>query len=316
MGLLHKHISAWCISSMLLPGCLIPSRYFMRKNVFILQPHARPREALTALAPQHPSVTVWIHGTRFFYHRFYQQGIPYHEGLLKTEGATLPYKLKTIGTTLCKTDPTRFNPSHFYIFGWSGKLCFIEREKAAANLYRELSDLVKSYEQTHNYTPYIRIIAHSHGGNVALNLALQPQEPSLIIDELILLACPVQEKTKYLVENPMFKKIYALSSALDIIQIIDPQGMYKHRGKPNTFFSKRNFPHREGLAQMKVKVDRRAITHFEFTQRPFLRLLPNILTGIDIWHNDIMYKEDPNKIHKVLCVYTKKPKSKTAVITL
>lgn len=316
MKLTTKHICVWCITLMLLPGCLIPSRYFMRQNLFILQPGVHPREIQTSYAPQTPIINVWIHGTRFFYHRLYQQGIPYHEGLLRTEEAILPHKLQIIGSTLCKADPIEFNISEFYIFGWSGKLCFLERELAAKKLYLELTDLIKSYEKTYHCKPRLRILAHSHGGNVALNLALQANDANLVVDELILLACPVQGKNKHLVENSLFKKIYALYSALDIVQIIDPQGIYKHRGASNTFFSKRLFPHREGLTQMKVKVDRRAITHFEFTQSPFLNLLPNILTGIDLWQKNITYIEDPNKMHKVLCVYTKKPKSKSPFITV
>lgn len=307
---------AWCITLILLPGCLIPARYFMRQNLFILRPDIHPKVIQTSRAPQNPPITIWIHGTRFFYHRLYQQGTPYHEGLLCLEEAALPHKLKILGSTLCEADPNRFNAEHFYIFGWSGKLCFIERELAAKNLYQELMHLIESYKKKYNCAPHIRIIAHSHGGNVALNLALQANDTNLSVSELILLACPVQEKTKHLVENPMFKKIYALYSALDIVQIIDPQGMYKHRGKANTFFSKRNFPHRERLTQIKIKVDRRAITHFEFTQSLFLRLLPNILTGIDLWHENIIYKEDPNKMHKVLCVYTKDPKRKSAILTV
>lgn len=316
MKLIRKHMCAWCISLMMLPGCLIPSRYFMRKNIFIAQPSAQQRCKKTSFAQTVPTVTVWVHGTRLFSRWLHQQDMLFREGLMLARNSALPYKLKLIATTLNKADPERFDPAHFYIFGWSGKLCFLERENTATKLYQELVDLVHSYEQTYNCTPRIRIIAHSHGGNVALNLALQQNNTPLIIDELILLACPVQEKTKLLVEHPMFNKIYALYSALDIIQIIDPQGMYKHRGKSGTFFSKRNFPHRAGLAQMKVKVDRRAITHFEFSQSSFLSLLPSILTGIDTWHTDICYKEDPNKINKVLCVYTKKPLPKTAVLTI
>lgn len=306
----------WCILLILLPGCLIPSRYFMRQNLFIINPNTHSRKIQTSYTQKNPHITIWIHGTRFFYHRLYQQGIPYHEGLLCTKGATLPHRLKIIGSTLCKADPHRFNAEHFYIFGWSGKLCFIERESAAKRLHEELIHLIETYKQTYNCTPHVRIIAHSHGGNVALNLALQECNAKLSVDELILLACPVQEKTKDLVKSPIFKKIYALYSALDIVQILDPQGMYKHRGRANTFFSKRNFPHREDLAQMKIKVDRRAITHFEFTQSPFLCLLPQVLTGIDHWHKNIKYHDDPDKMHKVLCVYTTKTNTKTAAISV
>ena len=315
MKLLYKHMCWWCASLMLFPGCLIPSRYFMRQNIFIVQPSARVRNAQTSFSNERRTITIWIHGTRLFFNRLYQEGLPQHEGLGLAQNLALPHRLKVVAPTLHKADPERFDLAHFYIYGWSGKLCFIEREKAAQRLHNELANLVQTYEQTYGSKPFVRIIAHSHGGNVALNLALQSNS-TLTIDELILLACPVQEHTQHLANNHQFKKIYALYSALDIVQILDPQGMYKHRSKPDAFFSKRNFAHRDGLAQMKVKVDRRAITHFEFTQSSFLNLLPSILTGIDTWHSTICYKEDPNKMSKVLCVYTKKPLPKSSIISI
>lgn len=296
--MIAKHICAWCILLVVLPGCLIPSRYFMRKNIFIAPAPHRTHEA-TYTHTDAPTVTIWIHGTRLFSRALYQEDIPYHEGLEPAESAAIPPRLKHIGTAL--------GTLHLYIFGWSGKLCFIEREKAAARLYQELITLVHEYQTKTGTTPRLRIIAHSHGGNVALNLGLCCTDPKLSIDELILLACPVQDKTKEFVDHPLFKKIYALYSALDIIQIIDPQGIYAHRGRAKTFFSKRNFDHRPHVAQMKIKINRRAITHGEFSKLPFLNLLPGILTGIKTWQETISYSQDPNKTHRVLCVYTHKP---------
>lgn len=308
----YMHICIWALLGTFLPGCLIPNRYFMRRNIFIKQP-CELRIEQTHYAGEKPIITVWVHGTRFFYHRLYQDNIP-HLGLVRARDVVLSARLKSIGPTLAHADGKRFKSDHFYLFGWSGKLCFVERELAAQHLHEELKHLIDEYTKIYNCTPYLRIIAHSHGGNVALNLAQYEDQPT--IDELILLACPVQEKTKNLIKNPVFKKAYALYSAMDIVQIIDPQGMYKDRGKAETFFSKRHFPHREQLAQVKIKIDRRAITHFEFTQPPFLRLLPKILTGIDQWHDTISYPENPEKMHKVLCVYTKTPRTKIPAVAV
>jgi len=55
--------------------------------------------------------------------------------------------------------------------------------------------------------PKVTLISHSHGGNVALNLAaIAEKESPLSIERLILLACPVQQETAALVDAPMFKK--------------------------------------------------------------------------------------------------------------
>jgi pimeloyl-ACP methyl ester carboxylesterase len=214
-------------------------------------------------------------------------------------------RLDKIAHTLIYADSEQFQAKNFYMFSWSGKLCFEERETAAKQLHDDIESLLQSYRKT-GIDPYIRIIGHSHGGNVALNLA--HHKNSFQIDELILLACPVQEKTKSLIKEPLFKSIYAFYSALDIIQILDPQGIYKHKNRADTLFSNRQFAHQPNLAQMKVKIDRRAITHCEFAQSSFLQLLPEILKNINVWHKNITYTEDPNKIAKLLCVYTKKSK--------
>ncbi|MBX9831240.1 hypothetical protein K2X40_04755 [Candidatus Babeliales bacterium] len=58
----------------------------------------------------------------------------------------------------------------FYTFGWNGLLSQAERRLEAVRFYNELSGLVKSY-QARGVNPKIRLIAHSHGGNVCANLA-------------------------------------------------------------------------------------------------------------------------------------------------
>lgn len=306
-----KKIIIGSIVCTLLSGCFVPARYFMRKNILILPSKKQSSDSNKQIKPhQPPTITVWVHGTRFFYHRFRQHCMLKQNVLIQATHTDLPYKLQRIFSSLNEADPYTYTQEHFYFFSWSGRLCFIERETAAAHLYSALTDLLEKYKEIYGAYPPLKIITHSHGGNVALNLASKEKSPSLTVDELVLLACPVQEKTKHLIKDPMFKKVYALSSALDIVQVLDPQGIYRYRTnsrhKNRNLFSRRKFPDRPNLAQMKIKLDRRAITHFEFTRAPFLRLLPKILKGIDLWHADICYKQHPNKIEKMLSVYTKK----------
>ncbi len=274
----------------------------MRKNIFIVP----SKEAIRTFErkPNH-TITVWLHGTRLFSRPLYNRHFKCEPGLTLAKTIDEQYKLNAIAKTLVEADPHRFNIDQFYVFGWSGKLCFLEREYAADKLYASLKELVHDYEKQHNTKPTLRLFAHSHGGNVALNLAQLGQDPhDLTIDELILMACPVQGKTMHHLAHPMFKQIYVLYSALDFIQILDPQGAYRHKGKHSGFFSQRQFRHQTNLAQMKIKLNRRAIMHSEFSSPPFLKLLPRILDEINLWHKDIVYKQDPNKICKLVCVYT------------
>jgi hypothetical protein len=280
-------------------GCYVPARYYMRRNLYLAT-----RTVPTYAIDEQQMITVWIHGTRLF-----QRPLSRKHFFSTTPGLFLAmeispgYYLRTIAQTLCASDPVRFNLATFYHFCWSGKLCFNERLCAAHDLHNALNVLMQAH--THDgKRPKLRVIAHSHGGNVCLNLALIKRAEPLFIDELILLACPVQDQTKELVKDPMFGRIYALYSAIDLIQILDPQGFYKHKAHADTLFSKRQFAHQPNLAQMKIKVDRRAIMHTEFSHSAFLRLLPSILDEIDAWQEEIQFNQDPNKISRMLCVYT------------
>jgi len=149
--------------------------------------------------------------------------------------------------------------NHFYTFGWSGLVSQARRRKEALKLYMAL---VKEYLalQAEGITPKIRLIAHSHGGNLILNAAgihelLQKgieNEPTadrypdadqlssmkqlhallkaqnaqhtiapFHIDELVLLGTPIQPDTLAFFLSPFFKKIYNIYSDDDIIQSMD-----------------------------------------------------------------------------------------------
>ncbi|WP_196299706.1 hypothetical protein, partial [Streptococcus pneumoniae] len=72
----------------------------------------------------------------------------------------------------------------------------------------------------------ITLVTYSHGGNVALYLSsvqaekeqAEPLPDPISIDTLVLLACPIQKETDYLVADPMFKKVYNIFSTEDFIQ--------------------------------------------------------------------------------------------------
>jgi len=136
------------------------------------------------------------------------------------------------------------------------------------------------------------MITHSHGGNVALYMAKIKKEftTPITIDELILLACPVQQKTVNLIKDDLFKQIYSLYSKADLIQVLDPQGIYaiksKLQGKKSInkrktpLFSKRRFPVQDNLKQAKIRINGRAISHLDFILKTFLRHLSEILAEL------------------------------------
>ncbi len=185
------------------------------------------------------------------------------------------YHMNKIARTLAQQDAQRFPLDTFYLFGWSGALNFKARQQAADSLYSHIKHLVKSFAET----PYIRIITHSHGGNVALNLARSYPELELFtINELILLGCPVQEATRDFVNAPLFGKIYSFHSHIDLIQVLDPQGLSQ---ASTSFFSHRHFPFTSRVLQVNLTLNKRNLFHLEFLMLKFFTLLPQALTILE-----------------------------------
>ena len=59
----------------------------------------------------------------------------------------------------------------FYSFGWSGLISQNSRRYEAIRLYNSLVAEIKKLKNEYSYKLKIRLIAHSHGGNLCLNLA-------------------------------------------------------------------------------------------------------------------------------------------------
>lgn len=73
---------------------------------------------------------------------------------------------------LYKTVPHNQNTvNHFYTFGWSGLMSQNKRRLDALRFFNCLTEELAQLKITHKQTPKIRLVAHSHGGNLCLNLA-------------------------------------------------------------------------------------------------------------------------------------------------
>jgi hypothetical protein len=128
---------------------------------------------------------------------------------------------KNIDLNLLQNNNTSYS---FYTFGWDGRLSKDNRLMWSQRLYLELFneiEKIKNKFKPKNLT--INIFAHSHGGNVVLNLAAAEKKynKNLSIDRIILLGTPVQSETKCYVNSPIFKNIYSFYSTGDNMQIID-----------------------------------------------------------------------------------------------
>jgi hypothetical protein len=235
------------------------------------------------------TITIWVHGTKAFFSKFLFKNFFYtRSGLHSALSFDPQYHVREIAELLYGADPESYRIEDCYFFGWSGKLSFKARHKAGKKLYIQLRALIQQYEEKYGVKPKIRIITHSHGGNLVLSMAHFNNDLEIIVDELILLACPVQERTCNLTTHGTFQKIYSLYSRFDSIQVLDPQLLYylfkkdftEAPVKPNSFFSKRDFPPLEKMVQVQIKLNSRGIMHIEFITNKFVGLLPALLYEI------------------------------------
>lgn len=227
-----------------------------------------------------PPVNVWIHGTRFVPRPLKDDFFGGAPSFKKVGELGLDVYARKIASTLHAINSEQFPLETFYSFVWSGGISAADRLFAADRLYSDLTTLVEEYQKEYGVYPLIRLISHSHGGNVALNLVMIQHEKkpsqSLVIDQLILLACPVQEATMKLARDPMFKTIFSLYSSLDMIQVIAPQHFYGILP-----FSYRTFPKHSNIVQAKVRIDGHAALHTEFTTLKFFKSLPAVLDALE-----------------------------------
>lgn len=222
-------------------------------------------------------LTIFIHGTKTSLISKLVHQSDYPHGLVLTKSVQTNSIMTRLSYHLSEADPAGFPIDNFYFYTWPGKLTFESRLRAAEKLY--------SVIRTHNGP--ITIITHSHGCNVALNLAYWAQtyhDTSFMVDRLIFLAPPVQEVTKPYVHSPIFKRVYTFYSSADIMQVGDPQALYWESyayTKPCTdipLLSRRTFEPAPHILQTRILLDGQSPGHLNFLLARFLRKLPALLT--------------------------------------
>lgn len=245
------------------------------------------------------TLTIFVHGTLINFLRPFLFNFLYcPHGLTPAHQFHQKYYLAHIAPTVAQLDPTLFSLDTFYYFGWSGALSARERKKVAHHLYHAIIKIKKQYKATMGEEPHIRLICHSHGGNVALNVAsvADKHKKNLTIEQLILLATPVQKETAPLVKHERFKQIYSFYSSSDLIQRLDPQGLSNfgrlitHHGlgdaldninRVGPLFSERLFKPHSRLIQIKTKIFDKNLSHGDFLRLNFFTYLPKVLVWLE-----------------------------------
>lgn len=220
--------------------------------------------------------TIFVHGTLF--------GLSWLVRLFDcplglTPAAYQPnrFVLGRIPYILHQASPTMFPLHKSYLWGWHGELSFPARMSASHKLYHAL----KRIEGPKT------VIGQSHGCNVILNLAKiahKHKDSNFFIDRLILLTGPVQEVNAHLVNSPIFKKVFSLYSSTDLLQILDPQGLYKETKKlktPTKLFSEKTFKPAPNLVQAEIVILEKGPSHLDFIKEKFIKHLPDIIELLD-----------------------------------
>jgi hypothetical protein len=164
--------------------------------------------------------------------------------------------------------PDKYEKFSFYNFGWDGKLDKKNRKDSARLLYNELAQELTKQSLRDGIAPYqreIMICAHSHGGNVALNLASihDTKKQQIHIDRLVLLGTPVQSETEKYINAPIFEKIYNIYSKGDTIQILDMISTRDYLSRRRFSCSKKNTEALKKVVQVEVKAGRHDPSHGE-----------------------------------------------------
>lgn len=224
------------------------------------------------------NITIFIHGSIGISGLFFKYAKE-ENVIVNIKDIPCSYDTTTISNCLDCVDDKNFSKEYFYVFGWSGKFTNKLRMDAARALYKEIVRLKQEFESC-GCSINITLITHSHGGNVALCLArcVENGKPLFKVKNLILLAIPVQKYTCDLVKDPIFENVYNIYSCLDLIQVLDPQGLHcENKGKNVPFFSERNFTCCQNLKQARIKIGYSGVMHSGFLKPKFYKRLPCLL---------------------------------------
>ena len=120
---------------------------------------------------------------------------------------------------------SNYTKNYYYTYGWTGLLSRSARYNDAKEFLTLLEAEVAKF-RAQGLNPKIRLIGYSHGGTVILGqLALVKQSEQLAlnftVNEAFLLGTPIQSDTDYLIDDPLFGKVYNIFSRSDRVQKLD-----------------------------------------------------------------------------------------------
>lgn len=174
--------------------------------------------------------------------------------------------------------------NYFYTFGWLGALSATLRYEDNKILHASLVSEIKKI-RARGMQPKVRLIGYSHGANICLELPLIEEcgdtKEKLIVDELWFIGMPVQDESDYLVNRPMFKKVWHFYSYGDFIQKLDSTSFRRFFSR-QSFCKRFNFTPSEKLTQVRLKVT--SFVHKNCAKNGYVEEAVNMDPGhIELW---------------------------------
>lgn len=232
-------------------------------------------------------ITVFVHGTRKIITPLItiplSVGNDLPSGLHHIEEDLYETRDLIMARSLAQVSSDTFNKNYFYLFAWHGELNRDMRKVEAQKLHEALNALSVDLKNKIGSEVELQatVIAHSHGCNMALNIAHAEGKRYYTIENLILLAPPVQHWTQDLVNDSLFKKVFSFYSTLDHMQVGEPQKWVC--GIPQ--FSGRIF---ESPKVKNIQVNKKRyygirlpVLHQDFLKPSFLHNLANFIKQAD-----------------------------------
>jgi len=195
--------------------------------------------------------------------------------------------LRRVDETLVANGLANCSTENFYYVVWNGRWSDRRRNLAAESLRDKLIELKRSYVER-GVTPILHIITHSYGGDVVLKLA-SSLRTDLVIDEFIMLACPIRKTAEVQIYNEqILPRVMNFYSLYDGVQNIDLQGAQKSATSETPWFTQRTFGgFRNGLVEFQVDNELK-LGHSAFHRVPFLTQFPELYREAQKQYKDIV----------------------------
>ena len=157
----------------------------------------------------------------------------------KEESQLAAYQIVAAYDALARHLDTQKQDHAYYLFGHMGLLSQSYRKSVGHELYLWLADLVANYKSQYKNI-HVDIVAHSHGGNIALWISEFESQyrKGLFVDNLVMYATPIQIETFRFAYKPAFGRVFNLYSDGDHVQGLDRLSTV--RGKSYKTFSNQN----------------------------------------------------------------------------